>query len=173
MKRVRITSLVTAAVLLLALGVPMVGAQGQFVAATLSSTAENPPVLTSGAGAFGAGITAAGINATLGYDGLEGIVTAAHIHLGKPWENGGVAAFICANMPPPGVTAPPCPPSPGQLSALIAPAGVLEVTNEQGAVILAAGDLAGLSQAMLAGATYVNVHTDLHPSGEIRGNIAP
>ena len=36
---------------------------------------------------------------------------------------------------------------------------------------LAAGDLAAVLAAIRAGAAYVNVHTDLSPGGEIRGQI--
>jgi hypothetical protein len=36
---------------------------------------------------------------------------------------------------------------------------------------LAAGDFAGLVRAIRSGATYVNVHTDARPAGEIRGQL--
>jgi hypothetical protein len=36
---------------------------------------------------------------------------------------------------------------------------------------LAAGDLAAVITAIRAGATYANVHTNLSPGGEIRGQI--
>jgi hypothetical protein len=36
---------------------------------------------------------------------------------------------------------------------------------------IAPGELAELLQAIRAGVTYANVHTNKHPSGEIRGAI--
>jgi len=36
---------------------------------------------------------------------------------------------------------------------------------------IAAGEFAELIRAMRNGATYANVHSELYPSGEVRGNI--
>jgi hypothetical protein len=75
------------------------------------------------------------------YSGLSGPPTAAHIHSGEAGKNGGVAVPLFT-----GATAK----SPFEGSATL--------TDAQ------AADL-------LAGKLYVNIHTDAHKAGEVRGQL--
>lgn len=144
--------------------------------AELRGTNEVPAISSLARGAFRGVLSEdeTEIEYELHYAGLTGSVVQAHIHLGDHHTNGGVSVFLCANPPagPPAPTpAPPaCPldPVPGPEAAgtltaahVIGPAG-------QG---LAAGEFAELVRAIKAGVTYVNVHTSVFPSGEIRGKV--
>lgn len=80
----------------------------------------------------------------------------AHIHLGAEGSNGPIVAFLRKDRvdgPVRGRYAE------GELTAadLIGP--------------LAGQPLSALIEAIEAGNTYINVHTDAHPAGEIRGQI--
>ena len=128
---------------------------------------ENPPVVSDGSGRFVARIKPDLIRFVLRYKDLTD-VTAAHIHIANPGNNGGVAAFLCS----------PCPPAPAVVRGEIAAQDVLEVTVEtedpaEPIVVLEAEDLEGLIRLIRQGATYANVHTMEHPGGEIRGQINP
>lgn len=168
MSRFGMTSLFATALLGLALGAPIV-AQAQFVQAQLRSVDENPSVLTAGQGAFIAHIVGDRIDYQLTYADTESMVTQAHIHLGKPWENGGVTVFLCTNLgnAPAGTMPPACPVAPDTVM------GSIVASDVQAVDPLQAGDLEMLKQAILGGAAYVNVHTETHGPGEIRGQIAP
>ena len=102
----------------------------------------------------------------LRYEGLEGATTTqAHIHFGQRHTNGGVSAFLCG-----GGDKPPCTPDSGDISGPIATIDAADVIGPAGQGI-AAGEITELIRAMQNGVTYVNVHTDLYPGGEIRGQI--
>lgn len=141
----------------------------QTIETRLTGLEEVPAVSTAGSGSFRAEIDeAAGIvRYELAYDGLEGDVQQAHIHFGQPAVNGGIAVFLCSNLagPPPGT--PGCP----------TPGGTVSGTFQAGAVIgpkaqgIAPGELTELIAAIRAGAGYVNVHSSLLPTGEIRGQL--
>jgi hypothetical protein len=98
----------------------------------------------------------------LTYDGLEGLSTAAHIHFGQRNVNGGVAAFLCG-----GGGLPACPPVGGTVEGTIM---VNDVIGPSGQGI-APAEFAELLRAIKDNAAYVNVHSDKHPTGEIRGDI--
>ena len=110
----------------------------------------------------------------LDYAGLQGNVLQAHIHVGDHHTNGGISVWLCGNpstTPPvnPPAGTPPClPPGDGpEASGTIAAAHVVGPAAQ----LIAPGELAELVRAIKAGVTYVNVHTTLVPSGEIRGQI--
>ena len=98
----------------------------------------------------------------------------SHIHIANPGNNGSITVFLCTNLgnAPAGVTSRPCPSSPGEVEGVIVAGDVRGVIGDNG-IILETGDLEGLKRLMRDGATYVNVHTSDHPSGEIRGQINP
>lgn len=137
--------------------------------AVLSGLDEVPAVSTAGTGSFTADIDdAAGtVRYELSYRGLEGAVQQAHIHFGQPGVNGGIAVFLCSNLanPPPGT--PGCP-DPGGTVRGVFQAGDVIGPSTQG---IASGELDELVGAIRAGAAYVNVHSTLVPSGEIRGPL--
>lgn len=135
------------------------------IEAKLAGLSEVPSVSSTGSGKFTAKISKDGATITyrLTYRNLEGVTTnAAHIHLGQPDVNGGISAFLCG-----GGGKPACPASAGTVEGTIVAGDVVGPAG-QGIV---AGELEELLRAIDKGVTYVNVHTDKHPPGEIRGNI--
>lgn len=146
-------------------GQAMADRGGRQMKARLSGYDEVPSVSSTGRGQFLARIADDGgaLDYTLSYQNLEGTTTsAAHIHFGQPGVNGGVSAFLCG-----GGGKPACPPVSGSVSGTLVAADVVGPASQG----IAAGELAELIAAMRQGATYANVHTDKHPSGEIRGQI--
>lgn len=104
----------------------------------------------------------------LEYEDLEGAqVLFAHIHLGQPRTGGGVMVFLCSNSGGPAGT-PACPgPAGGEVSGTLTAEDVLGPTAQG----VEEGAFDEFVDALRKGAAYVNVHTDLWPTGEIRGNI--
>jgi hypothetical protein len=132
--------------------------------ARLSGYKEVPAISTTGHGRFSAEIGSGQISYTLRYGDLEGgDVLFAHIHLGRPATNGGVIAFLCG-----GGDKPACPAS-GTVHGVIHAADVIGPA-EQG---IAPGEFRELVRAIRHNATYVNVHTEMFGTGEIRGNVIP
>ncbi len=95
-------------------------------------------------------------------------VTMAHIHLAPVGENGPVVAWLYPAAPPPQLIE-------GRFSGVLAE-GV--ITNDD---VITLGDpddpdfegsLDALLAEMRAGNTYVNVHTEQYPAGEVRGQIS-
>ncbi len=125
----------------------------------LSGSQEVPPVTTNASGTAVVELngTQTEIKVTLTALGLEN-VTAAHIHLGPAGQNGPIIFTLYSQaegaFPNPLVktlTAADLQPQPG--------AGV--------------NNFADAVNALLSGNTYLNVHTQAHPGGEIRGQIVP
>jgi len=133
--------------------------------AGLNGYQEVPSVSTIGSGSFQGQLSADGtsIAYTLSYSDLEGATTfAAHIHLGQVGVAGGVSAFLCG-----GGGKPVCPNTGGTVSGTIVASDIVGPVSQG----IAAGELSELINAIRAGVTYANVHTDKHPGGEIRGHI--
>jgi CHRD domain len=132
------------------------------VSTQLNGYREVPAVSTTGNGNFRADIAGNEIHYRLRYGDLEGgAVLFAHIHLGRPATNGGVAAFLCG-----GGDKPACPAS-GTVEGVIDAEDVVG-PEEQG---IAPGEFRELVRAIRRNATYVNVHTEAFQGGEIRGNL--
>ena len=85
----------------------------------------------------------------------------SHIHVGPAGANGGVVAFLYPSAPPAQLIE-------GRFSGVLAK-GVITADDLRG--ILAGASLDDLVAEMVAGNTYVNVHTVANPGGEIRGQI--
>ncbi|HEX5112172.1 MAG TPA: CHRD domain-containing protein [Saprospiraceae bacterium] len=81
------------------------------------------------------------------YSGLEGDFTASHFHQAKPGVSGGVIYNITSSYNPFG--------------------GAFGYWDESSTPIFDAAPL------MYNNEVYLNVHSSLHPSGEIRGNLVP
>jgi CHRD domain len=140
-----------------------------YLSADLNSLNQVPAVLTNSHGNFKAKVNDDGtISFELSYADMTSPVTQAHIHFGASKTNGGVMVFLC------GGPKPACPAS-GTVSGTITAAdvSVLPATNGDSVIPqgIAPGDLAGLLTAIRTGTAYVNVHTAVYPSGEIRGQI--
>lgn len=167
MKKVRVPTLL---VLLSLLTISALLAQNVRGVATahLRSYEEVPALSTPGSGDFVATINAAGteMNYQLRFSNLQGKVLQSHIHFGQKAVNGGIMIFLCSNLGngPAGTQA--CPADGGTISGVIQAANV--TGNAQG---IAPGELFEIIQGLRGGVTYVNVHTDLFPGGEIRGQL--
>jgi hypothetical protein len=166
MKRIVLSTVVVAALLVLAAllvsGQPN-GKGKKGFSARLNGFQEVPSYSTTGRGSFRAQVDATEtmISYELEYSDLEGTATAAHVHLGQPGVNGGIIAFLCG-----GGSKGPCPTSGTFMDTLVATDVI--GPDAQGIDV---EELDELIRAMRSGATYVNVHTDLVTSGEIRGQI--
>ncbi|MEW6488457.1 MAG: CHRD domain-containing protein [Thermodesulfobacteriota bacterium] len=126
----------------------------------LGGAQEVPPVETTATGAatFVRNAEATELAFSLDVAGLSGAVTAAHVHLGAPGENGGVLFTLASADFTVGTGS-------GGLDGILTAAGL----TPQGDVTTFAEALA----ALYAGRAYVNVHTGLNPAGEIRGQVLP
>lgn len=99
----------------------------------------------------------------LQWSGLTGPPAQAHIHLGQRGVNGGVSAFLCG-----GGGQPACPQTTaGTITGTVTPTNVVGPASQG----IAAGEWGELTQAMVAGYTYANMHTQTYPGGELRGQI--
>lgn len=136
------------------------------VGADLNGYQEVNSISTTGEGSFTAKIDdeIQVITYELSYSGLEGTITnAAHIHFAQRSVNGGVHAFLCG-----GGGKPACPAIEGTVTGEIRAADILATVPDRG---IEAGAFEEFVQAMRAGHTYANVHTNKWPGGEIRGQI--
>jgi len=170
MKRSRVVALAaglaTLAVLSVAGTAAADGNRRNSLKARLKAFEEVPAISSTGRGELRLKIVdESSIEFDLTYQDLEGVTTtASHIHLGQTSVNGGVSVFLCG-----GGGRPACTPDSGTFSGTITAADVIGPAGQG----IAAGEFAELLRALRAGKTYVNVHTDKHPGGEIRGQIGP
>ena len=113
------------------------------ITAKLSGSNEVPAVTTDAVGVatvhFNESFTQATVNATI--SNLSSPFTGAHIHTGKPGENGGVLLALSDDF------------KNGRL------------TSE---IIVVDSSLLG---QLINGELYLNIHTENNPSGELRGNL--
>jgi hypothetical protein len=169
MKPLLTITLVLAA--LLALTQPVMAADN--FGARLRGLEEVPSISTLGQGFFLGSLNGSGtaMDYVLVYFDLQGAVQQAHIHIAQPGVNGGIVLFFCTNLvPPAGVPTPPaCPTTPGinTVTGTLTSANVIT----QAAQGIAAGEFSEVIRAIRAGNSYANVHTDLFPGGEIRGQV--
>lgn len=137
-----------------------VGLGDETFSATLTGGGEVPAVTTAASGDvdFAHDVSEAELEFSLSVDDMTDI-TAAHIHLGEPGENGPVVAFLFDPAAPITVNALTIISS-GEITAG-------DVNTAQGFD----GTFASLMEEIRAGRAYVNVHTVANPDGEIRGQI--
>jgi hypothetical protein len=139
------------------------------LAADLNSAQEVPAVTTPSTATGSAMVTLNGSQTAITYSveltgPFTGPPAAAHIHFGSRGESGDVLLFLCANMPPTGVTAQMCPAADGSIIT-----GSLTEADIQGPMLT----MHSVVDALLSNRLYINVHTAANPSGEIRGQIDP
>jgi hypothetical protein len=137
----------------------------QIYTAQLSGYQEVPPVQTNASATadFRIPLSAistpqAAIEYTVNGTDIGNVVTAAHIHMGKMGENGDIVVTLCK--------AETCSSDGGGALSL---EGTFNATNLEGP--MAGKQIEDLANNMTNGETYVNVHTQQHPNGEIRGQI--
>jgi len=166
MKMLQMMTLGCVAAVCLALGNPT-SAMGQTAHARLEGFQEVPAVSTSGEGTFRVKISKSGsIEYELEYSGIEGNIAQAHIHFAQTGVNGSIVVFLCTNLGNGPAGTQLCPPSPGGVTGTITATDVLDSGTG-----IEAGEFDALVEALREGVAYVNVHSDLFPGGEIRGQI--
>jgi hypothetical protein len=135
--------------------------QRNFVA-PLSGAEEVPPVETRARGlaTFQLSKDGSEIHYRLIVANIEN-VTQAHIHLAPAGVNGPVVVWLYPAAPPAQLI-------PGRFNGVLA---VGSFTEADLVGPLAGNSLNDLIDEMLAGNTYVNVHTSQFPPGEVRGQI--
>ena len=137
--------------------------------ARLTGFGEVPPKLVPGNGKFTGTLSDDGtsISWTLTWTGLTGPAQVAHIHFGQAQNTGTPVVFFCngGNRPA------PCPDGPGHtgtLTGTFTAADVVAVPSQN----VSAGDFAGFVKILRARLGYANIHTQLFPAGEIRGQLS-
>ena len=140
------------------------------LATTLRGFEEVPVVSSAAGGTFTATLSAdrSNIEYEVNYT-LSGHITQAHIHIGQKDVNGGIMIWLCSNLgsppTPPGTQ--PCADSPGTIHGTITAANVVGPAGQG----ISPGEFFEAQRAILRGVAYANVHSDLFPGGEIRGQI--
>jgi len=146
------------------------------IRAKLQGFSEVPAVSTTGSGEFRGKISGDGdsIAYELTYDGIEGAILQAHIHLAQRSVNGGIVLFLCATntttpAPAPVGTA-PCPANGGKVTGTLTANDIRPVLTQ--GIETGAAEFAEILHAIRQGVTYANVHSSPnHVGGEIRGQI--
>lgn len=103
----------------------------------------------------------------LSYRDFETAVQQAHIHFGARATTGGVSVFLCSNLGNGPAGTPACPSPAGTVSGTLDAADVVGPAGQG----IAAGEFDELVDAIRAGYTYANVHSDARPAGEIRAQL--
>ena|SRR5215208_1761604 len=127
--------------------------QEQKFTATLSGQEEVPPTNSQATGM--AEVTVTGNNAQYSVNATNmQSVTAGHIHSGGQGENGPIVVTLFKNESP---------------TNDVSETGSITADKLEGP--MAGKQLTDLVTAMTNGETYVNIHTEQNPNGEIRGQI--
>lgn len=142
---------------------------GRQVRAQLEPIQEVPALSTPGQGNFRGTISNDGeeLSFKLSYKDLDGEVAQAHLHLGQRGVNGGISIFLCTNLGNGPAGTPACPAAPAEISGTLSAIDVIGPTGQG----IDLGEFEEVVQAIRDGVVYVNVHTDLFPGGEIRGQL--
>ena len=161
MKKTFICALLVA-ILSLSLAVPAMAAGGKSFVAHLSGGEEVPPVetLAQGQAIFQLSKSGDELSYRLIAANIENVLQS-HIHLAPAGVNGPVVVWLYPSAPPAELI-------PGRFDGVLAQ-GTITAADLVGP--LAGQSLDDLLEEMMAGNAYVNVHTEQHPGGEIRGQI--
>jgi hypothetical protein len=146
----------------------------------MESDQEAPVCISDATGNFEATISPdqTSVDYTLSYDLTPGAtIQQAHIHVAQKGVSGGITVWLCQT--PPGFTdptglSPTCPANPGTVTGTFTKANVVGPPG-QGIAGGAGGttdeEFAQLIGAMQSQKTYANVHSNICPPGEVRGQI--
>lgn len=135
--------------------------------AQLSGYNEVPAVSSKASGHFKMRIRDGMLHWELHYEGIETPALQAHIHFGQHSVNGGISVFLCTNLGNGPAGTPACPAGQATLTGSITAADVVGPAVQG----FAASEFDELLAAIRSGVTYVNVHSQQFPGGEIRGQI--
>ncbi len=127
-----------------------------FMTATLTSGQAMPPINTEGFGKAYLELTHDSLVVTGSFSGLSAEITVAHIHDGITGTNGGVRVGLELDL------------DDEQTSGRF-----MAADNTILAEDIEGEDLMDVIDDLSARLTYVNVHTDNYPGGEIRGQVLP
>jgi hypothetical protein len=106
------------------------------------------------------------ISYTIKYEGFVNTVTQSHFHFGQHHTMGGISVFICTNLGnSPG--SPGCPAVSGEISGVAMAANVIGPAGQG----ISPGEFSELIAAIREGSVYVNIHSNVFPAGEIRGQL--
>ena len=148
--------------------------EGSVLHAHLRGFQEVPVVSTVATGEF-RGVVNPGdtsIAFEFSYSGIQGKVTQAHIHVGQRSVNGGIVIWFCQTTTSPGPAGTPtCTEGSGHFTGTITFANIVAITGANASQQIGAGDFDKVLEAIRAGKAYANVHSNLSPGGEIRGQI--
>jgi hypothetical protein len=134
----------------------------------LSGYEETPLALsTPGQAKFETRLDKTAISYRLSYRDLEAPVTQAHIHFGAEGQSGGISVFLCTNLGNGPVGTQECPAQPATVTGTIVPDDVIGPAAQG----IDPGEFDELVDAIRAGATYANVHTEKYEAGEIRAQL--
>jgi hypothetical protein len=160
----RLRSLMAVCALLITIGFSVIADEANQFKTKLTGFKETPSVLSGGSGTFTSTLDATGtsLSYTLTYSGLSSTAGASHIHFAQPGVPGGIVAFLCG-----GGGKPACPAGDGTVTGTISAADVLGLPSQG----VTAGSFSDFLSVLRSGDAYVNVHTTVHPAGEIRGQI--
>jgi len=150
------------------------GDQKRDFATDLIGYEEVPAVSTTGNGQVDVEVARDGrsLKFVLHYRALESAVQQSHIHFGQKDVNGGVSIFFCSNLGNGPAGTPPCPePAAGESATVEGTRTAADMAGGAAAQGIAAGDFDELVRALRAGVAYANVHSQLRPGGEIRGQF--
>jgi CHRD domain-containing protein len=128
-------------------------AQEQKFVATLSGQEEVPPTNSQATGMAEFTITGENAEYSVNASNIQG-VNAGHIHSGGQGENGPIVVTLFKNDSP---------------TNEVSETGSITADKLEGP--MAGKQLTDLVTAMRNGETYVNIHTEQNPNGEIRGQI--
>jgi len=128
-------------------------AQEQKFVATLSGQEEVPPTTSQATGMAEVTVTGESAEYSVNATNIQG-VTAGHIHSGKQGENGPIVVTLFKNDSP---------------TNEVSETGSITADKLEGP--MAGKQLTDLVSAMNNGETYVNIHTEQNPNGEIRGQL--
>jgi hypothetical protein len=126
-------------------------AQEQKFLATLSGQEEVPPTNSQATGMAEFTVTGENAEYSVNASNIQD-VTAGHIHSGKQGENGPIVVTLFKNDSP---------------TNEVSETGSITADKLEGP--MAGKQLTDLVTAMNNGETYVNIHTEQNPNGEIRG----
>lgn len=163
------------AIVVLTLAAAPADAQGnnrRFVT-SLRGFEEVPAISTLGRGRFEATLDEDGteMSYSLVYSNLTGNVLQAHIHFAQEGVNGGIMVFLCSNLGNGPAGTPPCPAPGTEVEGTITAASVIGGTGSAVNQGIPMGQLGPVLRAIRGGVAYVNVHTNVYPGGEIRGQL--
>lgn len=166
-----IASRIAFALLLSSASIPAAQAAVYVFTASLSGLNEVPPNASAGTGTVTATFDDAAhtLQVVASFSGLSGNTTAAHIHIAPPGVNGPVSTMVPSFVGfPLGVTSGSFDQTYDMTLASSYNPSFLNNAINLGSTATAE---ATLLAAARAGDTYFNVHTNVFPGGEIRGNL--